>query len=84
MKRRIFKFWVIFALAAGCFFFQSCTTPNFLWCTSSGIVTYNRHTGQFEMLWENQAQHVETIHDTIYVYTQKESEKPSSKLIEDR
>lgn len=31
----------------------SCSTPNLMWYTSNGIVSYNRHTGQFEMLWEN-------------------------------
>ena len=76
MKRFLGKFLVIFALAAGSFSFMACSTPNFLWCTSSGIVTYNRHTGQFEMLWENQSQPIETVHDTIYVYTNIESEKP--------
>lgn len=76
MKKIFGLFLVIFALASGCFCLMSCQSPNFLWCTSSGIVTFNRHTGQFEMLWENQSKQVETVHDTIYVYTEKESEKP--------
>jgi len=67
MSKVSFLFSVIFALVLGWFSLTSCTSPNFLWCTSSGIVTYNRHTGQFEMLWENQAEHREVIHDTIYV-----------------
>ena len=68
MKKVIFgKFLVFFAMVLGGFCVCSCTSPNFLWCTSSGIVTYNRHTGQFEMLWENQSKQVEVIHDTVYV-----------------
>lgn len=67
MSKVSFLFSVIFALVLGWFSLTSCTSPNFLWCTSSGIVTYNRHTGQFEMLWENQAERREVIHDTIYV-----------------
>lgn len=67
MNRFFGKFSVIFGLAAGGFFFQSCQSPNFLWCTSSGIVTYNRHTGQFEMLWENEAKPTILVHDTIYI-----------------
>lgn len=67
MKRILGKFSVIFALAAGLFFFESCQSPNFIWSTSSGIVTYNRHTGQFEMLWENELKPSVIIHDTVYV-----------------
>lgn len=67
MKKITGLFLVIFGLVAGCFSFQSCTTPNFLWCTSSGIIQYNRHTGQFEMLWENENKMGETVHDTIYI-----------------
>lgn len=70
------KFLVIFAMVSGSFFFTSCQSPNFLWCTSSGIVTYNRHTGQFEMLWENAAKQVEVVHDTVYVCPDEISKKP--------
>ena len=76
MKKKITLFSVIFGMVAGCFCNQSCTTPNFLWCTSSGIVTYNRHTGQFEMLWENEVKEPTIIHDTIYVSNDTISEKP--------
>lgn len=67
MRKNLPTLLVIFALVSGCFWFQSCTTPNMVWCTSSGIVTYNRHTGQFEMLWENQLTPTVTVHDTVYV-----------------
>ena len=66
MKKNLALFLVIFGIISGCFCNQSCTSPNFLWCTSSGIVTFNRHTGQFEMLWENHADQIKTVHDTIY------------------
>lgn len=67
MKQIFSKFLVVFGLASGGFFFSSCQSPNFLWCTSSGIVTYNRHTGQFELLWENTSPSVVEVHDTVYV-----------------
>ena len=76
MKRIFSKFLVVFAMVAGCFSTSSCTTPNFLWCTSSGIVTYNRHTGQFEMLWENGQGEMKVVHDTVYVNKEVLSEKP--------
>lgn len=31
----------------------SCTPVKMFWVSSEGIVTYNRHTGTFEMMWEN-------------------------------
>lgn len=31
----------------------SCTPVKMFWVSSEGIVTYNRHTGAFEMMWEN-------------------------------
>lgn len=70
------KFLVCFGIVSGSFFLSSCQSPNFLWCTSSGIVTYNRHTGQFEMLWENAAKQVEVVHDTVYVCPDEISKKP--------
>lgn len=66
--KKIFVFvLVIFALVGGQFLLESCTTPNMVWCTSNGIIQYNRHTGQFEMLWENSAKQTEVVHDTVYV-----------------
>lgn len=76
MKRIFGLFSVIFALVAGSFFITACQSPNFLWCTSNGIVTYNRHTGQFEMLWESSHQQANPIHDTIYVCPDTLSMKP--------
>lgn len=44
----------------------ACTRAPWFLINTSGIATYNRHTGQFEILWENHATQVKTIHDTIY------------------
>ena len=68
MRKVLGLFSVIFGMWGGCFFFQSCQSPNLVWCTSSGILTYNRGTGQFELMWENQGQPGIIKHDTIYVY----------------
>lgn len=67
MKSIFGTFLVIFAIVAGCFSFSSCGTTKWIWCTSSGIMTYNRHTGQFEMLWENEIKQPILVHDTVYV-----------------
>lgn len=47
----------------------SCANPKWFWCSSSGIMTYNRHTGQFEVVWENEAKPSEVVHDTIFIET---------------
>lgn len=41
--------------------------PKWLVVNSSGIASYNRHTGQFEILWENKSAEVHEVHDTVYV-----------------
>jgi len=68
MKKVFGLFSVIFGMWGGCFFFQSCQSPNSVWCTSSGILTYNRGTGQFELMWENVNSRRDTIRDTVYIY----------------
>lgn len=77
MKRIFGKFLVFFALGTGCFLTSACSGAKLVWCTSNGIVTYNRHTGQFEMLWENQAKQVEIVHDTVYIFKGTQLEKDS-------
>lgn len=67
MKRVLGKFWLIFGLGCGCFLFCSCSGSNLIWCKSGLILTYNRHTGQLEVLYENTTKQVEVIHDTVYV-----------------
>lgn len=47
---------VYMLIVLGVTMFTGCSGAKMLWYTSNGIVTYNRHTGQFEMLWENAGQ----------------------------
>lgn len=47
---------VVLMIAIGITAISSCSGAKLCWYTSNGIVTYNRHTGQFEMLWENAGQ----------------------------
>lgn len=65
MKIRSFLF--SFGLVVVCFSSLSCTGPKLFWCTSNGIITYNKHTGQFEMLWEQSAQSEKPRVDTIFL-----------------
>lgn len=67
MRQVLSKFWLIFGLGCGCFLFCSCSGSNLIWCKSGLILTYNRHTGQLEVLYENTTKQVEVIHDTVYV-----------------
>ena len=61
MKKKIFLFGfgLILSLA-------SCS-PRWLLVNSNGIASYNRHTGQFEILWENHNAQIIEHHDTVYV-----------------
>lgn len=65
----LFGFWLIVAL----FCFCSCQSPRVFWLSSSGIVTYNRHTGQFELLWENETRQQQLKHDTVYLYRDRDN-----------
>lgn len=67
MKRILGKFLVIFGMGCGCFLFCSCSGSNLIWCKSGLILTYNRHTGQLEVLYENTTKTVEVVHDTVYI-----------------
>ena len=71
MKRILGKFLVIFGLGYGCFLSSSCSGGNLIWCKSGLILTYNRHTGQLEVLYENTAKAVEVVHDTVYIDANK-------------
>lgn len=68
MIRFLSRFSVFFAVILGYFCVTSCQSPNLVWYTSNGILTFNRHTGQFELMWENQGKPVIIKHDTIYIY----------------
>lgn len=59
------KKWVILGLILGYFCFQSCTVHRFVWSKSSGIVTYNRMTGQLEILWESDGGGLNQVSDSI-------------------
>lgn len=67
MKRIFCKFLVIFALGLATFTTLGCSGANLVWCKSGLILTYNRHTGQLEVLYENTSKQVEVVHDTIYI-----------------
>lgn len=51
MRNKVFVYGLLIVL--GFLALTSCSGSNLLWYTSNGIVSYNRHTGQFEMMWEN-------------------------------
>lgn len=67
MKRIFGKFLGIFGFVTVLFLISSCSGSRLIWCASNGIVTYNRHTGQFEMLWDHQEKRMVVIRDTVYV-----------------
>lgn len=46
---------IVFVLMAVAIMLSSCTGWRYVFCTSYGILTYNRHTGQLEILWEHQS-----------------------------
>lgn len=46
---------------------SSCTGSKLALFSSEGIFTYNRHTGQIELLWDNHAAAPVIRHDTIFV-----------------
>lgn len=60
-------FLVVFGMITGLSLVSSCTPHDWFLVNSSGIATYNRTTGQFEVLWENVESRPVVIHDTVYV-----------------
>lgn len=61
------SFWLYFGLILGILVFSGCTPRDWFLVNSNGIATYNRATGNFEILWENVASRPVVIHDTVYV-----------------
>ena len=51
MRYKVFVY--VLLIVSGLLALTSCSGSNLMWYTSNGIVSYNRHTGQCEMLWEN-------------------------------
>lgn len=62
--KRVFKLIGI-AIVGG--FVASCCPSRTFMVGTNGIATYNRHTGQFEVLWEYAEKPLPVIHDTIYI-----------------
>lgn len=61
MKKILGSFLVVFALVCSAFTILSCQTRNLLWCKDGFILTYDRHTGQLEVMWERSVQNVDSI-----------------------
>ena len=70
-----FSFTIIGVALMGCIL-SSCSPSRWFMINGSGIATYNRHTGQFEVLWEHKETPVEVVHDTIYVDSCNLAQKP--------
>ena len=64
MKKIIFP---LVMLACTAMVISSCSPSRLFMISGSGIATYNRHTGQFEILWEHKEEPVKIAHDTVYV-----------------
>lgn len=60
------SFIIISVALMGCFL-ASCSPSRLFMISGSGIATYNRHTGQFEILWEHKEEPAKVSHDTVYV-----------------
>lgn len=67
MKKVLFSFLLCFALVSGSFWLSSCSGSKLVWSTSNGIVTYNRHTGQFELMWDTSMSRDNSSTDTIWI-----------------
>ena len=53
---------VIFGLCLVCSFMaMSCSPNRFFLINSEGILTYNRHTGQLEFMWQTKSAKGDTI-----------------------
>lgn len=50
MKKFVLGFILGFAMLC-----QSCTPSRFYLINSEGILTYNRHTGQLEFMWQSKS-----------------------------
>lgn len=52
MKKKIFA-WLLFCTAVALQLFCSCAPNRWFLINTEGIVTYNRNTGQLEVLWSH-------------------------------
>lgn len=58
---------ILFLACFGLILSLSSCAPKWLVFSTSGIASYNRNTGTFEILWENKNGTIEIVHDTIYI-----------------
>lgn len=58
---------IVFVLMAVAITMSSCTGWRYVFCTSDGILTYNRHTGQLEILWEHKSMPIIQKNDSLRV-----------------
>lgn len=70
MKKKIFA-WLLFGTAVALQLFCSCVPNRWFLINTEGIVTYNRHTGQLEVLWNHHEEpnvwNIDTLRcDTIH------------------
>jgi len=61
------RFLVCFGLVLCLFNLLGCSSSKLVWSNGNGILTYNRVTGQLEVVWEHNRKEFEIIHDTIYI-----------------
>ena len=66
-RRILVGFWICFTLAV----FAGCSPVKYLFVDSSGIMSYNRHTGQFEVLWEHKSERTDYPKDDSLRNSQK-------------
>ena len=58
------RFLIIFGLVLCEFCVTSCTSQNLMWSNNNLILTYNRHSGQLEVMWESNAKHYKQTPDS--------------------
>ena len=63
MRKLIFAILVFVCFAV----LSSCSPSRMFMVGTQGTATYNRNTGQFEMIWEYNEKQPSVIHDTVYV-----------------
>lgn len=58
------RFLVIFALVLGGFSVTSCSSQKLFWSNNNLILTYNRHSGQLEVMWEHNVKQYPNVPDS--------------------
>lgn len=66
-RNRCFFCSVVFMIGSCLILCSVGCAPRWLLVNSNGIASYDRHTGRFEILWENKSAQVLEHHDTIFV-----------------